>query len=170
MYMSHVKRAPKSTGSQSPKRLNKKFRHTGLTNHGNKTAGKENCHILSHEVFNCVLQHTRGRPYGDAKQKQISEELNSRVNLRRKTVQGNRFGYDGYSGDRYDDQNIIRALNSGRVLRNQRAVKRVRRAWAMTNKLNLPRSCKESIRTQFAKLRGRNGKVVIRRNARINKS
>ena len=60
--------------------------------------------------------------FGERQQEQIARELNSK-NLRTKSFDGNRWGSDGYSGDRYYDGMIIKALDSTssekKILTNQ---------------------------------------------------
>lgn len=168
-----VDAAPPATGSKSPKQLDSKFRQIGQKKRGNKEDGTEACHIVSHEFVSCVFRHTPGRMFGERQQEKIARELNSKPNLRTKSFDGNRWGSDGYSGDRYYDGMIINALDStsaeDKILTNQGAVDRVRRIWeTANNKLDLPVSFKQSIRDQLSQLRDQNGNVIIRANAQVN--
>ena len=158
-----------STGGKSPKELSPEYRQLGQTKHGSKADGTDACHILSHEVLNTVLKHTPGRAFGERQQEHIAREINSDANLRQKTRDGNMYGSDGYSGDRYYDGQIIEAIESttrdGKILTNQKTVDRVERMWTVANeKLNLPPSVKQALRDQLSQLRDHDGRVIIRAN------
>ena len=153
------------------KELDDKYRYTGQTKHGKRKHGKEAAHILSHEVLDCVLRHTRGKMYGPEQQKRIAKALNSDKNLRLKSFDGNRYGADGYSGDRYHDGKIMKAMDGtspeDKVLTNQATVDRVKRVWETTKQLDLPEGLKQDIRAQLSQLRDQDGKVIVRANARL---
>ena len=159
------------TLESNKKCLDPKYRTTGQTKHGSQEDGTDACHIVSHEVFNTVLQHSPGRMFSDRVQEQIARELNSDKNLRIKTHEGNINGKDGYSGDRYYDKMIRNALDSTdpkeKILTNQGAVDRMQRQWEKVQQLNLPPSVKQAFRDQFSQIKDQYGQSIVRANAPI---
>ena len=157
--------------TSNAKEMDDKYRYTGQTKHGKRKHGTEAAHILSHEVLDCVLRHTRGKMYGPQQQERIAKALNSDKNLRLKSFDGNRYGSDGYSGDRYHDQKIMNAMDAtspqGKILTNQATVDRVKRVWETTKQLDLPDGLKQDIRAQLSQLRDQDGRVIVRANARL---
>ena len=164
--------APSVSVSNAPvynaKRIDPDLRTIGQTKHGSKADGTDGCHIISHEVLNTVLSHMPGRNFSDRVQEHIAREINSDTNIRIKSRDGNMYGKDGYSGDRYYDGQIINALNSSdKILTNQGSVDRLRRQWEMVQKLDLPPSLKQGFRDQFSQIKDQNGNSIVRANAPI---
>lgn len=152
--------------AKSPKEINRT--DLGRTKYGSKEDGTNAGHIMSFRVMNAVLRHTPGRPYSEEAVKQIVRELNSDSNLRIKTRSGNMYGYDGYSGDEYYDQEIEKVLDGRKDhLTNQRCVDRLKRQWESILLTNLDRNIKENIRACFCQIKDQNGHVIIRANASL---
>ena len=128
---------------------------------GSVEDGTAAAHILSLEVANAVMRHTTNY-YSEEDLKRISYVLNEGINLRIKSVDGNLTGSDGYSGDRYYDGQIIQAIDSDdKILTNQKSAERLRRAWQVTQMLDLPSKFKADIREQFTKLRDPYNQVIV---------
>ena len=141
-----------------------------MQKHGSAAAGTAAAHIMSHEV---MKQCIGGKNYSDAKNKRIVTELNSNPNLRIKTNQGNLYGSNGYSGDRYYDKQIISAMKgttpSQRILTSQGAVDRAQRQYEMVQHLNLDKDVKIQVRQNFSQLKDQSGHSIVRANAPLSK-
>ena len=141
-----------------------------MQKHGSAAEGTAAAHIMSHEV---MKQCIGDRYYSEEKQLQMIREMNSSKNLRIKTKQGNLYGTDGYSGDRYYDRQINQALRgstpSERTLTNQRAVERAQRQWESFKGFDVDNGYKAQVRQNFSQLRDKDGHRIVRSNASFNK-
>ncbi|OHT02666.1 hypothetical protein TRFO_30211 [Tritrichomonas foetus] len=166
-----TKSAPVSPTSHQTKKFNPKFRKIGQSLHGSNLEGTHACHVLSIEVANEILTHTKGRMFSDRVQEQIMRQLNSNDNLVIKPSIENYWGKDGKSGDRYYDGVVIQALRSKNpnnfIIQDDKVIDRILRIWRQISNLRLPASFKGAAREQLSQFVDHRGNKIIHPNSPI---